>query len=240
MASGSEFRMPHFGRERLQARSSIPRHRHRDGYIAVVLAGGYQEAGFAGRLNLRPGDVVVHRRYDAHVDHVGTCGAELINLPLPPGLSLPAAFRIADPDAVARHAESDPIAAAALLQPAAEIHAELDWVDQLAAQLVRNPGQRLYDWAMAAGLAPATLSRGFRLAYGVGPARFRREARAYAAMAAIERSREPLAAIAADCGFADQAHLTRTVVELTGRPPGAWRTSNLFKRSEGSSPKPST
>jgi hypothetical protein len=28
-----------------------------------------------------------------------------------------------------------------------------------------------------------------------------------------------MAALAADAGFADQAHLTRAIVELTGQPP---------------------
>ena len=43
-------------------------------------------------------------------------------------------------------------------------------------------------------------------------------------MAADVRSgRTPLlAAIAADCGYADQSHLSRDVSELLGRSPSAW------------------
>ena len=36
-----------------------------------------------------------------------------------------------------------------------------------------------------------------------------------------------LAALAQDCGFADEAHLTRAVSHLTGRPPGRWRRAKV-------------
>ncbi|HEU4731148.1 MAG TPA: helix-turn-helix domain-containing protein [Kofleriaceae bacterium] len=40
---------------------------------------------------------------------------------------------------------------------------------------------------------------------------------------AIVRTRDSLAAIAAATGFADQAHMTRSVRALTGASPSAWR-----------------
>ena len=235
--SPPEFRSPWYGRERLDARRSIPRHHHRYGYITVVLAGGYQEAGFDGRRNLSAGHVVVHRAFDAHLDHIGTAGAEVINLPLPECFSLPTAFVIDDTDAVARLAETDPLRAATLLRPAGEVRAASDWADRLAAALVQYPEQRLTDWAGEAGLAPETLSRGFRAAYGLTPARFRIEARVQRAMMMIEQENLGLAAVAADAGFADQSHLTRTIVELTGQTPGSWqRQSNSFKKRSVISP----
>jgi len=227
----AEFRLPWFGRERIDARRSIPRHRHRHGYIAVVIAGGYREAGLDGRRNLTAGHVVVHRAFDAHLDHVGTAGTEILNLPLPASFSLPTAFVIDDPDAVVREAAFDPVRAATLLQPAGEVHAASDWADRLAAALIQDPDLRLAEWASQVGLAPETLSRGFRAAYGVTPARFRIEARARRAMTMIERGNAGLAAVAADTGFADQSHLTRAIVELTGQTPGVWRRQSIsFKR----------
>jgi len=231
MAQACDFHLPHFGRERLGPGMSIARHRHGDGYITVVLAGSYQEAGFDGRRNLISGDVVVHRRYDAHLDHIGAGGAELINLPLPPGLSLPAAFRTDDADALARMAERNPLEAALQLRPGGEVAAQSDWPDRLALVLATAHDQQLGDWAEAIGLAPETLSRGFRAAYGITPARFRVEARARRAMEMIDQDGPGLAAVAADCGYADQSHLNRAIVELTGQPPGAWRRSNSFKSS---------
>jgi AraC-like DNA-binding protein len=112
------------------------------------------------------------------------------------------------------------------------VAAASDWPDRLAADLVKRPDQRLGLWADRAGLAAETLSRGFCSAYGVTPARFRAEARARRAIMMIERDQLGLATIAADCGYADQPHLNRAIVELTGWPPGLWRRSNSFKSRE--------
>jgi len=229
MASDRDFHSPHYGRERLDAYARIPRHRHWDGYITVVVRGGYQEAGFDGRRNLAEGDVVVHRRFDAHLDHIGPKGAELVNLPLPPGLSLPVAFRVEDPDDLVRLAHSDPTEAARSLRPAGTVVSHSDWPDELALALSATHDQPLGNLANAIGLAAETLSRGFRAAYGITPARFRAEVRARQAMDMITRTKAGLASIASDCGFSDQPHLTRAIVDLTGRPPGRWRKSNPFK-----------
>jgi AraC-like DNA-binding protein len=59
--------------------------------------------------------------------------------------------------------------------------------------------------------------------YGVNSAQYRSEARARQAWRRIVSSDAPLAHIAVDCGFADQAHMTRSVGQLTGRSPAAWR-----------------
>jgi len=230
MAPGSEFHSPTFGRERLGAHECIPRHHHWGGYITVVLGGGYQEAGFAGRLNLAPGDVVVHRRLDAHLDHIGPGGAELVNLPLPPGLPLPTTFRVEDPDELARMAETNPFEAAHALRPNGDVTIQSDWPDRLALVLTASNEQRLGQWADGMGLAAETLSRGFRAAYGITPARFRAEVRARRAMEMILQGDTSLASIAIDCGYSDQPHFSRAIVGLTGKSPGRLRKSNSFKK----------
>jgi AraC-like DNA-binding protein len=199
----------------------------------VVLSGGYQEAGLTGRFDLTAGDVVVHREFDAHLDHVREQGAEILNLPLPSGTALPAAFRIADPEVIVRLAERDPFAAAMSLVPTSGLVPANDWPDELASDLNRDSEQRLHFWAHTKGLAPETLSRRFRAAYGVTPAAFRAEARAHRAFELLCNGDAPLASIAADCGFADQPHLTRAIVRLTGHPPGFWRRGSIpFKNAD--------
>jgi AraC family transcriptional regulator len=37
----------------------------------------------------------------------------------------------------------------------------------------------------------------------------------------------PLSAIAVDCGFADQSHLTRVFTNMVGAPPGVWRRARM-------------
>jgi AraC-like DNA-binding protein len=215
-------------RQHLEA-AALPRHRHALGYLAVVLAGGYLEAGDGGRVRARTGDAIVHRPFEAHLNCVPAAGAEVLNLPLADA-DLPAFGRIADPDRLARAAERDLTGAADLARDAFQIaEPEADWPDDLAAALTAGPRPALRAWARERGISPEHLSRGFRQAYGVSPQRFGWEARARTAWRSVMASDAPLAAIALEAGFCDQAHLTRAVAALTGRPPGAWRRSTAFK-----------
>jgi AraC-like DNA-binding protein len=225
----AHFRDTSCGRETLAARGHVARHRHRQAYAAVILAGGYEEAGDAGRWRVSPGDVVVHDCFEAHQDHVGVRGCTLINLDLPPGVHVAGAFRIADPDMVGRLAERDPEDAVACLlaQERRPVPPIDDWPDRLARDLGGEDIESLGGWAEAMGLAAESVSRGFRRAYGVAPSRFRLELRTRRAVALIRAGKESLAAIAQECGFADQPHLTRSLSALTGRTPGQWREARV-------------
>ncbi len=135
----------------------------------------------------------------------------------------------ADPDAVARLAGRDPRSAAAALAAGYRPGGTRldDWPDALAEALANAHAFSLRRWAEAMQLNPASLSRGFARAYGVSPKRFRLEARARRAVRAMPEWRSSLAALAADCGFADQAHLARAVRALTGMPPAALRAKSV-------------
>jgi AraC-like DNA-binding protein len=213
-------------RQHLSPGLSMARHRHVGAYAAVVLAGGYEEAGDAGRRKVRAGDVVLHGPFEAHLDRSGRLGARVLNVSLPGAILAGAFGHVADVDELVRLTERDPTAASDLIirsiEPAASLAS--DWPDQLAADLTGDAVPRLEDWASAQSLTPEAVSRGFRRVFGVSPSRFRLEARARRAWAAARQTRADLAVIAADLGFADQAHMTRAVTGLTGRPPGTWRT----------------
>ena len=203
----------------------LPRHRHAAGYMTLVIAGGYDEAGDVGRFRVRPGDLLVHRPFEAHRNAFGRRCAEVINLPLVDLPHLASLNRVAEPDLVARLAERDPAAAARAAAAAAEpVAGEDDWPDALAAALRgRQDLFRIGAWARERGLAPSSASRGFRRLFGTSPERYRAEARARLAWSRIVRTAQPLAAIACEIGFADQAHMTRCVAAVTGRPPAQWR-----------------
>ncbi len=202
------------------ANERLPRHRHAEGYIAVVLGGGYEEAGDEGRFAAQPGMVVVHGSWTAHLDRFGARGAKVLNLPPVPGLA-PGIGTIDDPDMAVRLATCDPRAAAVFVaerfRAGAARHA--DWPDLLAAALRADPDLAITHWAHSIGLDPASVSRGFARAYGTSPKRFRVEARTRRALAALRGWRGTLAGLAADQGFADQAHLARAVAAMTGLPP---------------------
>jgi len=207
----------------------LPRHRHDHGYAAVVLSGSYEEAGDNGRRIVGPGDVIVHGAFEAHLNRTPPAGALVVNLPLP-RQALPAFGTVSDPDAIARAAERDVQAAACLLmtQHRPAWATPIDWPDLLADALRDGP-VRIGEWARAHGLSAEHVARGFRQVFGEGPLAYGREVRARAALASSLSGDLSLAEIAQATGFSDQAHMTRAVVALTGRPPGAWRRSNPFK-----------
>ncbi len=216
------------------ASGRLARHRHTTPYAALVISGGYTEAGDLGRHRVRPGDILVHGRFDAHQDRFGARGAQVLNLPLP-GITRALAGRIADPDAVARLAESDVSAAAALALETIAFDVEecADWPDLLARALRAGAVASLAEWAFEAGVAASSLSRGFRLAYGVSPKRYRAEYRARRAVEALLAASGSLASVAADAGFADQAHMTRDVAALTGCAPGRLRRAHVKTVQDG-------
>jgi AraC-like DNA-binding protein len=198
----------------------MARHRHTEGYAALTLVGGYVEAGDRGRIRVQPGQVVVHYAHEAHQDQFSSVGAQVLNIKLVNELDVVTGM-VEDPDAIARLAERDIFNAAALLRDTIRpLDAQLaDWPDQLAAALASTTEFSIEDWASGMGLAPQSISRGFRRAYGVSPKRYRMEQRTLRAIRRLRTWRGTLATLAAELGFSDQAHLTRAVVALTGHAP---------------------
>jgi AraC-like DNA-binding protein len=212
-------------RQKLASGQRFLRHRHLYPYAAVVLAGGYCEAGSGGRFRVRAGEVMFHDAFEAHLNGVGPTGAVILNIPLRAYAVRGAHFGVANVDAIAAIAERDPaVAERELLDSLFELPAPAaDWPDLLAADLRRNAVVSLEAWSEYHGITPHSLSRGFRNAFGVTPKRFGLESKAHAALRHIRVGVEPLSIIAADAGFSDQAHMTRTIAELTGNPPSHWR-----------------
>ena len=95
------------------------RHCHDDAFVAVVLEGGYQEAGDEGRFDVRPGDALIHHPFESHLDRVEAKGARVLVLGLPAELAASAHVRgrVGDPDALVRLAARDPRAAMAAFNP---------------------------------------------------------------------------------------------------------------------------
>jgi len=241
MGSLCSFAEAPIGRLRHHAHELRDRHCHDDPFVAVVLSGGYQEAGDEGRWNVRAGDVLIHHAFESHLDRFDSQGAEVLVLPVPRGLLLAQAMRgrVTDPDLLVRLAERDLSDAQASLadQFASSPAAPLDWPDALAADLRAMRDMPLGQWAELAGVRPETLSRGFRLAYGCTPKAYRASARARAAVAVVRGSDTPFATVALQLGYADQAHMTRAVTMLTGLTPGGWRRrSNGFNTGADAAP----
>ncbi|MEO3746120.1 helix-turn-helix domain-containing protein [Plantactinospora sp. B5E13] len=86
-------------------------------------------------------------------------------------------------------------------------------------------------------VSPYRLSRSFRQLVGVPLTRYRNRLRVGRALDRLEQGTDSLAALAADLGFADQAHLTRTVRAQLGRTPAELR--RLLRPSSPSTTGPS-
>lgn len=214
-------------RQRWEGQCFVPRHLHAAPYVALVLAGEYEECGWYGRLCAKPGDVLLHNGFDFHLDRFHVHGAELFNLALDSELSTSFVLgKIDDADAVVRSAESNLTEAKERLLGQLAMGrpvSDLDWPELLARDIRENCEINLAAWARKANMAAETVSRGFARVFGVPPSRFRSEWRARQALLQITGGQSPLSAIAVDSGFSDQPHMSRRILDMTGRTPGQWR-----------------
>lgn len=93
----------------------------------------------------------------------------------------------------------------------------------MGAILARGGAVRVDDLCAAAGLSPRQLSRRFRTAVGLGPKAVSRIVRVQAVLRSVARNPPAWIQVALDHGYADQAHLIRDFVEITGHTPPALR-----------------
>lgn len=199
---------------RHSARDRLARHRHSQPYAALVLQGGYLEAGDCGRFDVEAGQVILHGAFESHANAFHTRGAVVLNLDVNcQGGEL---ARVDDPDLIVRLAERDTRAACEALVEAIVIESRrcADWPDQLSQRIIQDPDVDLGEWARQSGLAPQSVSRGFFKAYGVTPKRFRADQRALRAVRALDSWRGRGAKLAAELGFSDQAHMTKAIKAL--------------------------
>lgn len=83
----------------------------------------------------------------------------------------------------------------------------------------------------ATGLTRYELARQFRLLYGTSPYRYLLMRRLHLARAQIARG-QPLSAVAADVGFADQAHLSRMFAATFGLTPARYRVLHRARQDQ--------
>lgn len=233
---GFHFRRITPGIETLPCSFSLPRHRHLRAYATIVLRGCFEESGYAGRIRATAGDLLIHPSMDCHANQMVSAGVKLIRLEWSETNGAAGLYYLDQLDELACFAEKDILQATLLLQRAvrrglpASSGRKNDWPDLLLADLAGNSSLEIGAWAETHGLARETVSRGFAAAYGVAPSVLRAELRARNAWLRITKGSDGLSRIAADTGFADQAHMTRWVHRITGAPPTAWRRPALSHR----------
>jgi AraC-like DNA-binding protein len=90
-----------------------------------------------------------------------------------------------------------------------------------AATRLRDPRARTEDVAAEIGLSLRQLRRRCHAAVGYGPKTLQRILRFQMFVSLVDRDRADLATLAAQTGYADQAHLTRECLSLSGLTPAA-------------------
>jgi AraC-like DNA-binding protein len=225
----SRFRHIRPGIETLPCGFRLPRHRHLRAYATVVLAGTFEESGYNGRILATAGDVLIHSALDCHENQMVSAGVKLIRVDWVHDNGVGGLYHLDNVGGCAGATEKDVIEATHLLKLALRDRAlpsdgqRNDWPDLLLADLTKNVSRQIGDWAEVNGLARETVSRGFAAAYGIAPSVLRAELRARSAWLRITRGSDHLCRIAAETGFADQAHMTRWIHRITGAPPARWR-----------------
>jgi AraC family transcriptional regulator len=84
---------------------------------------------------------------------------------------------------------------------------------------------RMRELASEAGVHPVHLARTFRAHEKQTPGDYRQRLRVRAACHLLRDPEYPLAAVAMECGFADQSHFTRVFRKMTETTPGRFRRS---------------
>jgi len=105
---------------------------------------------------------------------------------------------------------------------------------QRAAEFIADNHQRslkLDEISHMAGVSPSSLIRAFKKHFGMTPHAYLTNRRVQFARAELRRGR-PIADVALDAGFADQAHLQRAFKQLLAATPGHYRNGNTGMRHD--------
>ncbi len=98
--------------------------------------------------------------------------------------------------------------------------------DNIAESLV------ISDLAAIVRLSPHHFCRAFRVSLGQSPHRYLLRRRVAHAKQLMRSTPIPLGQIAAECGFADQAHFTKVFSKICEVSPGAWRRREAERFAE--------
>jgi AraC family transcriptional regulator len=225
-----------------------PEHAHDAGEITFVLDGAYSNTEHGITTHVGPGSVHIHEPRSPHATEVDP-DAEVTALrvsvdrdrwpaPLASGILSPAAslFEVLAAEIRLELAQADDLAAPCLEALLTLVALKLRrttpnrveepvWLRAAVAAIEQNYALPLSLQIVAdsVGVNRATLAVGFRRYRQTSVGETVRAVRIRAAADALSRTNKPVKEIALDCGFFDQAHLTRHFRRITGFTPSQYR-----------------
>jgi AraC-like DNA-binding protein len=193
-------------------------HRHQEAYVAVVLDGAYEECSVDGTWLCEPGDLVVHPRWHLHTDRFSDRRTRVLNV-LAPVAVAPGVFRTRRP------ASPRDLAALPELLRDAEPKPPKPSSSSLLRFMQTLRDERVSAAAARAGISREHASRSYRRHFGLAPRTARGEMQLRLALKLLTTTTLPLAQVALEAGFCDQAHFTRRIHAATGQTPRSIRQS---------------
>jgi AraC family transcriptional regulator len=235
-----------------RAGDRLPRHCHEKPYLYVMLAGGIAERAECRDNLCSRGWLIYNEAGEAHQDQVLDHGALGLNIELSAdwlkrlaeagGVRRPVLYQHAGPAVTAIGRLQVALASPCALQPlgveeaivrligslcksAAPSRHPRPWLSEVEELIRSRRGAELSlsEISETAGVHPAHLCREFRRNLGVTMTQYAARLRADWALEEIMGCRTALSEIAVRTGFADQAHLTRTIHRYFGNTPGRLR-----------------
>lgn len=207
-----------------------PAHRHENVQVSLVLSGAYREDGPAGPIEADDGLLTAKPAGHEHATVFGAAGALILTFNLSEAPFLHRYFAARDrgnwTTMVAASAADDPAAFAAMCAGEPRDVTPVDahhWLARARDRLAEEGQLRSGAVAREVGLHPVRFAKLFQAAFGRAPGALRQSRRTARAIDRIIRSSCCLADIACETGFADQAHMTRTVTTAVGVPPARLR-----------------
>jgi AraC family transcriptional regulator len=239
------------------AGSHLPRHTHQHAYFCLNHGGCYGEVYGRRRRDCRPGMVVFHPPGEPHSETHHTpvaslnveLGATWLHRLADAGLRADAPAELEDPATtraagrlLAELGQGDPDSDLAVESATWEILSALvgertmpggmpRWLRSARERLEGNFSQSVSVRGLAreAGVHPVHFAAVFRRFHGCSVGEYLRRLRLQYTRQRLADPEVPLAQVAAEAGFADQSHLTRTFKRFTGMTPGRYRTLLPFK-----------
>jgi AraC family transcriptional regulator len=237
---------------RYEANSAMPAHRHDEASLSLVVDGCYEEH-IRGRATAHgPGNMLFYPSFEEHAQQFSSSGAlKIVIAPSARAIDhLSEILRLGDAPytqsaaiadlglrmtAELRHGDDfSPVVVQGLVLETLGLFSRsmtrsasdvLPWLRATKAFVEAHFGEAISidQLACLVGRHPIHLSRAFRQAFGQTIGECIRGARVRHAARLLSSSSRPIGEIAAECGFCDQAHLSRSFKKFFGMAPGAYR-----------------